>query len=166
MWMVDAGMRARDVERAVSYWRNTARSIISTAIAELPAPTNGDEFAALRRLVGKSYPWGERKMHPYKMWCMEMAIAFDRLYVEAFGRLDVHTAYRVRCPACGAGAGVPCRPMGALQDEFMVAQDAELEGRLEDALRIRRSAFHDARLAKVGMGSAAIETLPLFGGVP
>jgi hypothetical protein len=146
----------------VSRWRATSRSIIAHELAKHPSPKNADDLAVVFGAVSKRYPWGERKLHPYKVWRSEVAIAKDRLLTALVGRGGIHTAFRVRCPACNAGAGIPCKPIGGVADDHMVARDAELDGDIKTATEIRSTAFHDARLVKVGLGSAQRETLPLW----
>lgn len=47
-----------------SKWRNIARRVIQQVISENPGCTGDD----LRRLVSEAYPFGQRAMHPYKVW--------------------------------------------------------------------------------------------------
>lgn len=50
------------------YWRNIARPIIAKIIAET-------EPSKLRnKLLREAYPFGERAMWPYKVWCDEVQI--------------------------------------------------------------------------------------------
>jgi hypothetical protein len=51
-----------------SSWRNASAPIIARVIAEV----GKDDERALRRALREAYPWGERKMHPYKIWCDEI----------------------------------------------------------------------------------------------
>lgn len=51
-----------------SYWRNIAGSIIAEVIARVG---RSDE-RALRKALHDAYPFGERRMHPYKIWCDEV----------------------------------------------------------------------------------------------
>ncbi len=56
-------------------WRDIARAHIATAKAE--GEQQGLTGKALRDFVNGRYPFGERKYHPYKMWCDEMKRTFD-----------------------------------------------------------------------------------------
>ena len=47
-----------------SYWRDRAAPII----AEVIASVGRDDERALRKALAESYPWGEKRMHPYKIW--------------------------------------------------------------------------------------------------
>ena len=47
-----------------SYWRNIAAPIIARVIAEV----GRDDERALKRALHDAYPFGERSMHPYKIW--------------------------------------------------------------------------------------------------
>lgn len=48
-------------------WRDLAKPIIEKVISENKGKSEKEIKAALRAV----YPWGERKMHPYKIWCDE-----------------------------------------------------------------------------------------------
>jgi len=47
-----------------SYWRDIAGPIIREVIDRVG---RGDE-RALQKALRKAYPWGEKRMHPYKIW--------------------------------------------------------------------------------------------------
>jgi hypothetical protein len=47
-----------------SLWRNTAAPIIAEVIARVGT----DDPAALRRALLEAYPFGERRLHPYRIW--------------------------------------------------------------------------------------------------
>lgn len=47
-----------------SYWRNIAAPIITRVIANV----GRDDERALKRALHDAYPFGERRMHPYKVW--------------------------------------------------------------------------------------------------
>lgn len=51
-----------------SYWRNIARPVIAEVIARV----GRDDEQALRRALREAYPFGERRMHPYRIWCDEV----------------------------------------------------------------------------------------------
>lgn len=49
-------------------WRERARPVIRRVIAE-----NGmTDEKVLRRALREAYPFGERRYHPYKIWCSEV----------------------------------------------------------------------------------------------
>lgn len=141
-----------------SHWRRTARSVIANAIENAPADIK-DDIHKLFRHVSKAYPWGERRLHPYKMWCKEVRLA--RTILERSMGLSTQQPFMVRCTACGAHRGIPCRPIGSIADDLMVAADAELEGRTDVAEKLRNNAFHEARLRAVGI-IPPDANLPLF----
>lgn len=51
-----------------SRWREYARPIIARVLAE----TAGQDEKVIRRALVEAYPFGERAMHPYKIWCDEV----------------------------------------------------------------------------------------------
>ena len=51
-----------------SYWRNRAAPIIAEVIARV----GRENERTLRKALFDAYPFGERKMHPYKVWCDEV----------------------------------------------------------------------------------------------
>jgi hypothetical protein len=57
-------------------WRQQARIHIFNAIAE--AKQNGLEGDAIENHVRAAYPFGERAMHPYKIWLSEMRRQFPK----------------------------------------------------------------------------------------
>ncbi len=58
-----------------SKWRHEARRVIEEALRE--ARPLGLEGKALRAFVSARYPFGERAMHPYKIWCSEVGKQLD-----------------------------------------------------------------------------------------
>ncbi len=50
-------------------WRDHCRPIIARTLAECAGKTPAETKAALL----SAYPYGERKRHPYKIWCDEVA---------------------------------------------------------------------------------------------
>ena len=52
----------------MSYWRKQAAPIIRRVIEQV----GRDDERALRRALADAYPWGERRLHPYKIWCDEI----------------------------------------------------------------------------------------------
>ena len=58
-------------------WRDAARRAILAAKAD--GEREGLAGAALEKHVRKfGYPFGEREMHPYKIWCSEMTRQFPK----------------------------------------------------------------------------------------
>jgi hypothetical protein len=51
-----------------SYWRTRATPIIAEVIARV----GREDERALRKALFDAYPFGERRMHPYKIWCDEV----------------------------------------------------------------------------------------------
>lgn len=50
-------------------WRDSCRPIIQRVIAEV----GRSDLKALRKALREAYPYGERKYHPYKVWCDEVS---------------------------------------------------------------------------------------------
>ena len=50
-------------------WREVAAPIIARVLSE----TAGQDEKTIRRALRDAYPFGERSMHPYKVWCDEVA---------------------------------------------------------------------------------------------
>jgi len=51
-------------------WRDSARPLIAKALEA----TKGKTEQEIRRALRDAYPWGERRMHPYKIWCDEIKV--------------------------------------------------------------------------------------------
>ena len=49
-------------------WRDIAAPIIRDTIASVGT----QDMKALRKALHDAYPFGERRMHPYKIWCSEV----------------------------------------------------------------------------------------------
>lgn len=49
-------------------WRDKARPIIAKVLAE----NQGADEKVIRKALIEAYPFGERKYHPYKIWCSEV----------------------------------------------------------------------------------------------
>lgn len=58
-----------------SQWRTRSRQVIARVMASAPADAT---LPQVRRLLREAYPFGERAMHPYKMWCSEQRIALNQ----------------------------------------------------------------------------------------
>ena len=51
-------------------WRDIARPLIHRVLQE----NKGKEDKEIRKALREAYPWGERSMHPYKIWLSEIQI--------------------------------------------------------------------------------------------
>ena len=51
-----------------SFWREQSRVILLKELADNPGVT----AAAFKKKVRDKYPFGERAMHPYKVWLKEV----------------------------------------------------------------------------------------------
>jgi hypothetical protein len=51
-----------------SYWRNMAAPIIRQVMAEVGT----EDTKKLRRALNHAYPFHEKKLHPYRIWCDEV----------------------------------------------------------------------------------------------
>jgi hypothetical protein len=51
-------------------WRDSAKPII----AEVLKATQGQSEKEIRKALRVAYPWGERRYHPYKIWCDEIKV--------------------------------------------------------------------------------------------
>ncbi len=61
---------------AASYWRDKSRRIIAERIVE--AEKQGMDLAGMKKHISSAYPFGERAMHPYKIWCSEVKLQTKR----------------------------------------------------------------------------------------
>jgi hypothetical protein len=51
-------------------WRASARPIIAEVLQKMKDRPEGE----IRKALKAAYPWGERKYHPYKIWCDEIRV--------------------------------------------------------------------------------------------
>ena len=51
-------------------WRDSARPLIAKALDY----SKGKSEQEIRKALRDAYPWGERRMHPYKIWCDEIKV--------------------------------------------------------------------------------------------
>lgn len=51
-------------------WRDDARKRVDEVVASKPAD--------LARALFEAYPYGQRRFHPYKVWCEEVARALGK----------------------------------------------------------------------------------------
>ena len=49
-------------------WRDSCRPIIAKVLAD----NKGNSDKEIRKSLRDAYPFGERAMHPYKIWCDEI----------------------------------------------------------------------------------------------
>ena len=52
-------------------WRDSAKAYIAEIMANNPTVKDPKE---LRKLFRDNYPFGERKYHPYKIWCDQVKV--------------------------------------------------------------------------------------------
>lgn len=52
--------------------QGTWRQIAAPIIAEVLRDTAGQSEKEIRKALREAYPFGERRMHPYKVWCDEV----------------------------------------------------------------------------------------------
>jgi hypothetical protein len=83
-------------------WRGIAQRTIRDALQR----TIGQSPADRLKVINKAYPFGERRMHPYKVWREEYNKARNLLIL--IGAEDVGEDLFNACPACGAVPGRPC----------------------------------------------------------
>lgn len=55
-------------------WRDIARPLIYSILQQHADKTEKEK----RKLLKDAYPWGERAMHPYKIWCDEVSIQLKK----------------------------------------------------------------------------------------
>jgi hypothetical protein len=51
-------------------WRDIARPVIAKVLAE----NEGKDEKEIKKALKEAYPFGERAMHPYKVWCDEIKV--------------------------------------------------------------------------------------------
>lgn len=51
-------------------WRDSAKPVI----AEVIKANQGKPLKEIKKALREAYPFGERAMHPYKIWCDEVRI--------------------------------------------------------------------------------------------
>ena len=62
-----------------SQWREYSREVIRETLAELPATVTPDEA---KKAISAAYPFGERAMHPYKIWLSEVRNQIEQRFPE------------------------------------------------------------------------------------
>lgn len=58
----------------MSHWRDRCKPIISKVIAD----NKGEDEQTIRKALFNAYPFGERKMYPYKVWLSEIAVQLGK----------------------------------------------------------------------------------------
>jgi hypothetical protein len=51
-------------------WRDSCRPLIAKTIKE----NEGKSLKEIKKALREVYPWGQRAMHPYKIWCDEVKV--------------------------------------------------------------------------------------------
>lgn len=88
----------------------------SARIEQVLALYSNSDLGALgedgvRRVLRKSYPFGSRKNHPYKMWCKAVRDALERLFLPkrpADAELILAHPQGVYCSWCESGGCLMC----------------------------------------------------------
>jgi hypothetical protein len=62
----------------MSTWRDSAKAHISEVVRNNP----GIDLKAMKKKLREAYPYGERAMHPYKIWCDQVNKTLKVLYPE------------------------------------------------------------------------------------
>lgn len=75
-----------------SHWRALARKTINAVVREVGTA----DVPKLKAAIDAAYPFGERRLWPYKMWLLERRAAFEAL--DGLGL----------CRVCGAAPRKPC----------------------------------------------------------
>lgn len=58
----------------VRTWRDIAKPIIRQVLKD----TEGKTEKEIKKALREAYPWGQRAMHPYKIWCDEIKVHVER----------------------------------------------------------------------------------------
>lgn len=65
-------------------WRDSAKAYISEIISDNPGVTDKKE---LRKLFRDNYPFGERRYHPYKIWCDQVRVTLGEKRKKVSGEI-------------------------------------------------------------------------------
>jgi hypothetical protein len=57
-----------------SHWRTTSRQIIAQVLKD----NEGADEKVIRKALTDAYPFGQRAMHPYKIWLSEIQIQLGK----------------------------------------------------------------------------------------
>lgn len=126
-----------------SRWRPEARKLIAETVGAAleEAPALRDNPGALIALVSKAYPFAHRKRDTWNVWLEELQLA--RVNIEQ----QLGPPLRRKCKACGARAGIPCRPLDET-DEILVERALVTEQQPRRLAReLAASIVHSARRA-------------------
>jgi hypothetical protein len=55
-------------------WRSYATPLIRQVLKDNAGKTDKE----IRKALREAYPWGERAMHPYKIWCDEIKVQLGK----------------------------------------------------------------------------------------
>jgi hypothetical protein len=85
-------------------WRRESRKVIKATYDELGyAYGRPHQSQELTRALREAYPFGERKMWPYKMWLIELAVARGERPAEAAATATDHQRASARQAAWAEG---------------------------------------------------------------
>lgn len=65
-------------------WRKAAAPIIAQVIRDNEGKTEKE----IRKALREAYPWGERAMHPYKVWCSEVNKQLKSIGIKSRGKVS------------------------------------------------------------------------------
>ena len=60
-------------------WRGAAQAVLQDVFAELPAAAT---IQQARKAIKDAYPFGQRAMWPYKVWCDEARLWMEKRFPE------------------------------------------------------------------------------------
>ena len=92
-----------------SRWRDRSVRVIAETEATLP---QGCTRKQARKILGRAYPFGSRKGHPYKMWLSEVRKFLDAKFREIHHSLRVDPRFdcAVMCEWCNNRFSSPLEP--------------------------------------------------------
>lgn len=138
---------------AKSRWREPAARVIRETLRKLPANTPLEQK---RKAISAAYPFGERAMHPYKIWLSEVKRALGqekKKSVKPRAYFDVADSplgkfwIWVRCDWCCEGraqTGIGCIVCGRLVNEL---RELLADNEFLALLRIARERKHPGPLS-------------------
>lgn len=125
-----------------SAWKERARGIIRQVLSRLPKDASDRER---RAAVSAAYPWGERRHHPYRMWCaaVRQVLGPARKKKPPLAANPDAVAWLedcplVSCPDCKGqyrGGCILCRPARERMDALPQARKEEWAALRKAALR-------------------------------
>lgn len=69
-----------------SHWRERSKAVIAEVLQQQQGKTDKEIRAALR----DAYPFGQRAMHPYKIWCDEVKVQLGLKKRKVPGRIQIN----------------------------------------------------------------------------